>query len=57
MWGTVKYRDAFDETRHLKFAFIVFWIGWVAGMDKDKDGNPLPEKVMSVDTARHNDAD
>jgi hypothetical protein len=57
MWGTVKYRDAFAETRQLKFAFTVFWIGWVAGMDKDKDGRPLPEKVMSVDTARHNEAD
>jgi hypothetical protein len=56
MWGSVKYRDAFAETRHLKFAFIVFWIPWVLGMDKDKDGKPLPEQVMSVDTARHNDA-
>jgi hypothetical protein len=45
MWGTVKYRDAFAEIRHLKFAFIVFWVGWVPGMDKDKDGKQLAEKV------------
>jgi hypothetical protein len=57
MWGRVEYRDAFDELRHLKFAFTVYWIGWVPGKDKDKDGNSLPEKAMSVDTARHNEAD
>ena len=57
IWGIVKYRDAFEEARHLKFAFTIAWIGWVEGMGKDKDGNALPEQIMSYDTARHNDAD
>jgi hypothetical protein len=57
MWGVVKYRDAFKEARHLKFAFTVAWIPWVKGMEKDKDGNALAEQIMSYDTARHNDAD
>jgi len=57
MWGLVNYRDAFKEKRYLRFAFTVAWIPWVEGLGKDKDGNPLPEVVMSYDTARHNDAD
>lgn len=57
MWGVVKYRDAFKEARQIRFAFVVCWIPWLAGMDKDKDGNPLPPRIMSYDTANHNDAD
>jgi hypothetical protein len=57
MWGVVKYRDAFKETRHLRFAFTIAWIPWVEGMGKDKDGDPLPEQTVSYDTARHNDSD
>jgi hypothetical protein len=57
MWGIVKYRDAFKEARQIRFAFVVYWIPWLAGMDKDKDGNPLPPRIMSYDTAHHNDAD
>ena len=57
MWGTVNYRDAFKETRHLRFAFFINWIPWLEGMGKDKDGNPLLPQIMSYDTAHHNDAD
>jgi hypothetical protein len=57
MWGVVKYRDAFKKTRQVRFAFTITWLQWVEGMGKDKDGNPLPEQIMSYDTARHNDAD
>jgi hypothetical protein len=42
MWGSVNYRDAFKEPRRLRFAFIVYWISWIAGMDKDKDGDLPP---------------
>lgn len=55
MWGMVKYKDIFGETRQMRFAFFVHWIPWVAG--KDKEGNPLAEQVMSFDTTHHNDAD
>ncbi len=57
MWGEVKYRDAFRKTRHVKFAFTIAWIPWVEGKGQDKDGNPLPERIMSYDTVGHNDAD
>jgi hypothetical protein len=57
MWGVVKYRDAFNKTRHVRFAFTIAWIPWVEGKGQDKDGNPLPERIMSYDTAGHNDAD
>lgn len=57
IWGVVRYRDAFDKPRQLRFAFAVNWIPWVKGMDKDRDGNPLPEKMFSTDTTHHNDAD
>lgn len=57
MWGIVKYRDAFKKSRQLRFAFTVQWIAWIKGMGRDKDGNPLPEQIMSWDTERHNDAD
>jgi hypothetical protein len=57
MWGIVKYRDAFKQTRHIRFAFLINWIPWLVGMDKDKDGHPLPPQIMSYDTAHHNDAD
>jgi hypothetical protein len=43
MWGVVKYRDAFEKSRQLRFAFTVNWVGWIKGMGEDKDGNPLPE--------------
>lgn len=56
MWGIVNYQDAFSESRHLKFAFKVRWIGWVEGMGKDKDGNSLPEQTMSEDMPRYNEA-
>jgi hypothetical protein len=56
MWGIVKYRDAFKESRYVKFAFKMFWIGWVEGMDRDQDGNPKPPQMMSEDTNRHNEA-
>jgi hypothetical protein len=56
MWGIVNYRDAFKEPRYVKFAFKMFWIGWVEGMDRDKDGNPKPPQMMSEDTNRHNEA-
>jgi hypothetical protein len=57
MWGVVNYKDAFKETRQTRFAFLVQWIAWLPGNDKDKDGNPLPEQMMSFDTTHHNDAD
>ncbi len=57
MWGVVKYRDAFNNVRHVRFAFVVYWIPWLPGMDKTKDGKPLPPNIMSYDTAHHNDAD
>jgi hypothetical protein len=56
LWGIINYRDAFSELRYLKFAFKVHWRGWVEGMGKDKDGNPLPEQIMSEDTPHHNEA-
>jgi hypothetical protein len=56
LWGTANYRDAFKEPRYLKFAFMLRWLGWIEGMGKDKDGNPRPETVYSVDTAHHNEA-
>jgi hypothetical protein len=56
MWGIVNYRDAFSEPRYVKFAFMVRWIGWIEGMGKDKDGNPLPPQIVSEDTGRHNEA-
>jgi len=57
MWGVIKYRDAFKEARQIRFAFHVYWIPWIAGMDKDRNGNPLEPRIMSADTAHHNDAD
>ncbi|PYT30300.1 MAG: hypothetical protein DMG57_08620 [Acidobacteria bacterium] len=57
MWGIVNYRDAFNKTRHIKFAFTVYWQPWVAGMEKDRDGNLRPEPQYSRDTAHHNEAD
>ena len=57
MWGVVRYRDAFEKSRQLRFAFSVGWIPWIKGMDKDKDGNPLLEQQISHDTTHHNDAD
>jgi hypothetical protein len=57
MWGIVNYRDAFNKTRHTKFAFTLFWRPWVVGMDKDSTGNPKPEPVYSRDTSHHNEAD
>ena len=57
MWGIVNYRDAFNKTRHIKFAFTVYWQPWVAGMEKDRDGNPKPEPQYSRDTSHHNEAD
>lgn len=57
MWGIVNYRDAFGVNRRTRFAFFICWIPWIKGMDKDKDGNPLPPQIMSTDTAHHNDAD
>jgi hypothetical protein len=57
MWGVVKYRDAFEKSRQLRFAFTVLWIRWLKGTDKDKDGNPLPEQIFSADTMHHNGAD
>jgi uncharacterized protein YoxC len=56
MWGIVEYQDAFKERRYTRFAFVVYWIPWVEGMGKDKEGNPLPEQMRSYDTPRHNDA-
>jgi hypothetical protein len=56
MWGVVEYRDAFKQPRYTKCAFTINWIPWLAGMDKDKDGNLLPPQIMSYDTARHNEA-
>jgi hypothetical protein len=53
----VSYRDAFKETRYIRFAFTIYWIPWAPGMDKDRDGNQKPETIMSLDTAHHNDAD
>lgn len=57
MWGIVRYRDVFNEIRHLRFAFLATWMPWIKGMGKDKDGNPLPEQTMGYDTAHHNDSD
>jgi len=57
IWGIVKYRDAFKQIRQTRFAFIIYWMPWIEGKDKDKDGNLLPPQVFSYDTARHNDAD
>lgn len=57
MWGIVNYRDAFEQRRQLKFAFLVHWVGWVPGMERDERGNLREEQVMGTDTARHNEAD
>lgn len=57
MWGIINYRDAFQKSRHIKFAFTVVWIPWLAGMDRDANGRPLAPKIMSFDTAHHNQAD
>lgn len=57
MWGSATYRDAFKETRHLKFAFTVSWSPWLKGMDRDRDGQPKPEQIYSHDTMHHNDGD
>jgi hypothetical protein len=56
MWGMVNYEDAFKQDRFLKFAFIVSWVDWLPGKDKDKDGNPMPPKIVSHDTTHHNEA-
>jgi hypothetical protein len=56
MWGIVNYKDAFNEPRHLRFAFVVTWTPWVEGMGKDNEGNPLPEQQFSHDTTHHNDS-
>jgi hypothetical protein len=56
MWGRVDYRDAFREARFINFAFTIRWLPWAAGKGLDSAGNPLPERMMSHDTARHNDA-
>jgi hypothetical protein len=56
MWGIVNYRDAFKQTRYLKFAFTIHWIPWLKGKGLDKEGNPIPEQAMSYDTTHFNEA-